>query len=76
MIVVMRAEDIHNVPSTSKTMPLSTGLSSLSFPFAGFNGANRLGRIGCVMELFGRTKLMKCKRNRDLNVQLLPRFIR
>ena len=39
----------HNVPSTSKTTPFNTGLSSPSFFFEGFSGANRRGRPGAMV---------------------------
>jgi hypothetical protein len=46
-------ETLHNVPSTSKTIPFNAGLSSPFF-FAGFNGANRRDRTGCGMLLTDR----------------------
>ena len=43
------SEYLHNVPSTSNTMPFNSGLVSPSFFFAGSSGANRRGRTGCDM---------------------------
>jgi hypothetical protein len=36
---------LHRVPSTSKTIPFSTGLLSPLTFFSGFKGANRRGRV-------------------------------
>jgi hypothetical protein len=62
MFAHQQIDNLHNVPSTSNTIPFNTGLSSPLTFLAGFSGANRRGRTGRAIEVIDRVVAKHCTR--------------